>query len=85
MVFRDKSPAATSHLQIVPRKHIDNLSALSRSEADHALGEGRGTVAGAAAACGCCKKGVTEAVQLNAAAGGLDDVQLGLRRLQWGP
>ncbi|KAL4457394.1 hypothetical protein ABPG75_012259 [Micractinium tetrahymenae] len=37
VVFRDRSPAATAHLQIVPRKHIDNLNDLRRSPEDHAL------------------------------------------------
>ncbi|KAL4441040.1 hypothetical protein ABPG77_010471 [Micractinium sp. CCAP 211/92] len=37
VVFRDRSPAATAHLQIVPRRHIDNLNALQRCQEDHAL------------------------------------------------
>lgn len=37
VVFRDRSPAATAHLQIVPRRHIDNLHSLQRCPEDHAL------------------------------------------------
>ncbi|PRW58146.1 histidine triad nucleotide-binding 3 [Chlorella sorokiniana] len=37
VVFRDRSPAATAHLQVVPRHHIDNLNALQPSSQDHEL------------------------------------------------
>lgn len=42
MVFHDRSPAATAHLQVVPREHIDNLDSLRPSSQDHELGGWQG-------------------------------------------
>lgn len=39
VVFHDRSPAATAHLQVVPRQHIDNLDALRPCSQDHELGK----------------------------------------------
>ncbi|PSC69003.1 histidine triad nucleotide-binding 3 [Micractinium conductrix] len=37
VVFHDRAPAATAHLQIVPVQHIDNVNSLNPCAADHAL------------------------------------------------
>ena len=39
IVFHDRSPAATCHLQVVPIQHIADLHSLRPCAADHALGE----------------------------------------------